>query len=131
MCVSITVAGVYEFLHQKHPHDDISIMGISGLIIYSVGFSIVWGALLWLMASELVPLCVRGAGVGIATFVNWLLAAIVTGGYKFYQDDVNPWFTFWSFGLVCFSAAIFVAIFIPETKRKSLEEIERNFEVAS
>ena len=130
MCVSISVAGLYELLHHHH-HYNISAMGISGLIVYNVGFSIGWGALPWLMASELIPLRVRGSGVGIATFANWLLATIVTGGYKFYQDDVHPWFAFWSFGLVCFFAATFVAIFIPETKRKSLEEIERNFEVAN
>ena len=131
MCVSISVAGVYELLDHKYHHDNISAMGISGLIVYNVGFSIGWGALPWLMTSELIPLRVRGAGVGIATFVNWLLAAIVTGGYEFYQDAVNVWLAFWSFGIVCFFAAIFVAIFIPETKNKSLEEIERNFEAAN
>ena len=130
MCVSISLAGVYELLHHNS-HHGISAMGISGLIVYNIGFSIGWGPLPWLMTSELIPLRVRGAGVGIATFVNWLLAAIVTGGYKFYQDAVHPWFAFWSFGIVCFFAAVFVAIFIPETKRKSLEQIERNFEVAT
>ena len=131
MCVSISVAGLYELLHHKHPHDDISAMGISGLVVYNVGFSIGWGALPWLMASELVPMRVRGAGVGIATFLNWLLAAIVTGGYKFYQDAVHPWFAFWSFGVVCLIALLFVAIFLPETKRKSLEDIEKSFEISA
>ena len=130
MCVSISLAGVYELLHHNG-HHGISAMGISGLIVYNIGFSIGWGALPWLMTSELIPLRVRGAGVGIATFINWLLAAIVTGGYKFYQDAVHPWTVLWNFGIVCLFAAVFVAIFIPETKRKSLEQIERNFEVAT
>ena len=129
MCVSITVAGVYEYLIHHHHHIS-SAMGISGLVVYNVGFSIGWGALPWLMTSEIIPLRVRGVGVGIATFVNWFLAAVVTGGYTFYQDAVHTWFAFWSFGAICFFAAIFVAIFIPETKRKSLEEIERSFEDA-
>ena len=130
MFVSISVAGLYELLHHHH-HDNISAMGISGLIVYNVGFSIGWGALPWLMTSELIPMRVRGAGVGIATFVNWLLAAIVTGGYKFYQDAINPWFAFWSFGVVCLIALLFVAIFLPETKRKSLEDIEKSFEISA
>ena len=130
MCVSISVAGVYELLHHNGQRG-ISAMGISGLIVYNIGFSIGWGALPWLMTSELIPMRVRGAGVGIATFVNWLLAAIVTGGYKFYQEAVHPWFAFWSFGIVCLVALAFVFIFVPETKRKSLEDIEKSFEISA
>ena len=128
MCVSITAAGVYEFLHHKHPGHKISAVGISGLIVYNIGFSIGWGALPWLMTNELIPLRVRGAGVGIATFFNWLLVAIITGGYKFYQDAVHTWFAFWSFGAVCLLALLFVVFFLPETKRRSLEDIEKSFE---
>ena len=127
MCVSITVAGVYEYLIHHHHHIS-SAMGISGLVVYNVGFSIGWGALPWLMTSEIIPLRVRGAGVGIATFFNWFLVAIVTGGYKSYQDAVKVYFAFWSFGAVCLAALIFVAIFIPETKKMSLEDIEKSFE---
>jgi len=106
-------------------------MGITGIVCYIIGFSIGWGALPWLLSSEIIPLRVRGAGMGIATFVNWLLAAFVTGVYKYYQEEVQPWFAFWSFGLVCLFAAIFTAIFIPETKSKSLEDIEKSFEASS
>jgi len=130
MCVSISVAGAYEYLHYKH-HDHIAAMGIAGIVCYNIGFSIGWGALPWLLSSEIIPLRVRGAGVGIATFTNWLLAAIVTGAYKDYQKLVNSYSAFWSFGLICFCAAIFTAIFIPETKSKSLEDIEKSFEASS
>ena len=128
MCISITAAGVYEYLHHVKHMDHIAAMGISGLIVYNIGFSIGWGALPWLMTNELIPLRVRGAGVGIATFFNWLLAAIVTGCYKYYQHAVNPWFAYWSFGAVCLLALFFVIIFLPETKRRSLEDIEKSFE---
>ena len=128
MCISITVAGVYELLHHKHHGHKISAMGIGGIIVYNIGFSIGWGALPWLMTSEIIPLRVRGTGVGIATFVNWGLAAVVTGGYQFYQKALHPWFAYWSFGAVCLCALLFVAFFLPETKSVSLEEIEKSFE---
>lgn len=131
MCVSITAAGVYEYLHHKHPHYKISAIGIGGIIVYNIGFSIGWGALPWLLTSEIIPLRVRGPGVGIATFVNWFLVAVVTGGYKFYQDAIHRWFAYWSFGAVCLCALLFVAIFIPETKRKTLEDIEKSFETSA
>ena len=128
MCVSITVAGVYKYLHHRD-HHNIAAMGISSIIVYNIGFSIAWGALPWLLTSEIIPLRVRGTGVGIATFFNWLLMAILTAGYKFYQEAVHPWYAFWSFGAVCLCALVFVAFFIPETKRMSLEDIEKSFEI--
>ena len=142
MSASISVAGGYEYIHHEqnlhhnhtvldHNHNEdhkYAAMGITGIVCYIIGFSIGWGALPWLLTSEIIPLRVRGAGVGIATFVNWSLVAVVTGGYKYYQDGVHPWFAFWSFGIVCLCAAIFTAIFIPETKNKSLEDIEKSFE---
>ena len=142
MSASISVAGGYEFLHHKrnmHNHmnhistDDqkYAAMGIAGIVCYIIGFSIGWGALPWLLSSEIIPLRVRGTGVGIATFVNWLLVAVVTGGYKYYQEKVHPYYAFWSFGLVCLCAAIFTTIFIPETKNKSLEDIEKSFEASA
>ena len=130
MCVSITAAGVYEFLDLEKHVDNLSALGISGLIVYNIGFSIGWGALPWLMTNEIIPLRVRGAGVGIATFFNWSLVAIVTGTYKFYQDAVHPWFAYWSFGAVCLLALLFTVFFIPETKKRSLEDIEKSFETS-
>jgi len=129
MCASISVAGGYEYLDHREGHN-VTAMGIAGIVCYNIGFSIGWGALPWLLTSEIIPLRVRGAGVGIATFVNWSLVAVVTGGYKYYQEEVHPYYAFWSFGLVCLCAAIFTAIFIPETKNRSLEDIERSFEAS-
>ena len=130
MCVSISVAGGYEYLDHVE-HDKIAVMGIAGIVCYNIGFSIGWGALPWLLSSEIIPLRVRGVGMGIATFTNWLLAAFVTGVYKDYQKLVQPHSAFWSFGLVCLCAAIFTAVFIPETKSKSLEDIEKSFEASA
>jgi len=130
MCVSITAAGVYEYL-DHHGHDHLSAMGVSGIIVYNIGFSIGWGALPWLLTSEIIPLRVRGAGVGIATFFNWFLVAVVTGGYESYQDAIGQWSAYWSFGGVCLCAFLFVIFFIPETKSKTLEDIEKSFEISA
>ena len=146
MSASISVAGGYEFMHHERnmhnhmnhtstddneDHNKYAAMGIAGIVCYNIGFSIGWGALPWLLSSEIIPLRVRGAGVGIATFTNWLLAALVTGAYKDFQKLVHAYSAFWSFGLVCLCAAIFTFFFIPETKSKSLEDIEKSFEASS
>ena len=140
MACSMTSMGTYAYLTNKpYCHPDASVntttgcvqglqsLAISSMMFYIIGFSIGWGALPWLLSSEIIPMRVRGVGMGIATFATFSFAAVITGAFEGYQKAVNPWGTFWSFGLICFLAVIFVAVFIPETKGKSLEEIERYF----
>jgi len=102
-------------------------LAITSIMVYIIGFSIGWGALPWVLSSEIIPMRVRGVGMGIATFTNYGCAAIVTGAFEDYQNIVRPWGTFWSFGIMCLLSVIFVAVFVPETKGKSLEDIEQYF----
>ena len=140
MCLSLSSLGVYEFLINEpycHPPDDSKCkdhlypLAIASMAGYVLGFSLGWGAIPFLLASELIPLRVRGAGVGIATCVNWIGAIIVTGTFKDYEKAVKPWGVLWTFGLICFLSIIFVVVFIPETKGRSLEQIESYFKSTS
>ena len=139
MACSMGGMGTYAYLTGKpycHPDspanstgckDNIQPLAIASMMFYIIGYSIGWGALPWLISSEIIPMHVRGVGMGIATFANYSFAAIITGAFESYQKAVYPCGTFWSFGFICFLAIVFVAVFIPETKGKSLEEIERYF----
>lgn len=141
MACSMGGMGTYSYLtNEPYCHPDVSgnatstgckeniqPLAIVSMMFYIIGFSIGWGALPWLLSSEIIPMRVRGVGMGIATFANFSFAAVITGTFDIYQEAVHPWGTFWSFGFICFLAIIFVAMFIPETKGKSLEEIERYF----
>lgn len=143
MTCSMAGMGTYAYLTNEpycHPDTSTSVnfttthcvknlepLAITSMMCYIIGFSIGWGALPWLLSSEIIPMRVRGIGMGIATFVNFSFVAIITGAFEDYQKAVRLWGAFWSFGLMCFLAVIFVAVFIPETKGKSLEEIERYF----
>eukprot|EP00731_Ephydatia_muelleri_P007423 Em0003g1671a len=103
-------------------------MAIAGFIIYMMAFSIGWGAIPWLMMSELIPQRVKGISSGIVTAFNWLLVAIVTKEFKPFSDTVRPWFAWWSFALIIALSIPFVVVLLPETKGHSLEEIEELFE---
>ena len=136
MCLSLVVMGTYEYLNEEphcDPPDDSNCkshlypMAIASMACFVTGFAIGMGGLPWIITSEIVPLKVRGFGVGIVTCANWTFVIIVTGLFRNYKDAVHSWGAFWSFGLVCFFGIIYVAVFIPETKGKSLEEIERSF----
>ena len=103
-------------------------LAIVAIVIYNVGFSIGWGPVIWLLLGELLPLQVRGVGIGIATFGMWGLTAVVVGTYLSYVDAVQPWFVWWTYSIVNFLSILFVAFCIFETKGRSLEDIQQRFE---
>ena len=131
--------GTFYFLNSEpycHPDspkckDDLNPMAIASIGLYVMSFSIAWGGLPWLLLSEILPLRVRGAGMGLAGGISWIFAAIVTGFFKEYQQALKSWGAFWSFSLVCALSVLYVMIFIPETKGKSLEDIENYFSKSS
>ena len=133
MCLSLAVMGTYEYLNEEpycDPSDGSNCkshlypMAIASMVCFIAGFSIGMGGLPWIIASEIVPLKVRGFGVGIVTCANMIFLIITTGLFRNFEDAVHSWGAFWSFGLVSFLGIFYVAVFIPETKGKSLEEIE-------
>lgn len=137
MCLSMGTMGAYEYLNNKpycHPPDDtkckkhlypLAIVSIACFVAsYSAGISVVS----WVLLPEFVPLRVRGIGAGIALFINWGSTIIIAGLFDNYESALKPWGTYWAFSLICLCGAIFSAVFIPETKGRSLEEIEHYFE---
>ena len=106
-------------------------LAILSIVLFQFAFAIGWGPIPWLLLSELLPLSVRGVASGFAMFVISSTAAVVSGFYLEYTKLFRPWFTMWTFSLINLAAALFVLIFIPETKGKSLEEMERRFEKMS
>ncbi len=102
-------------------------MAIASLILFNAAFSIGWGPVPWVLLAELIPLRVRGVGSGIAMFVNWGAAAVVTGLYLDYAKIVNLWFAWWTFSILNVAAIVFVVFFVFETKGKNLEDIQLRF----
>jgi facilitated trehalose transporter len=76
------------------------------------------------MMSELSPLRVRGILSGIATTVNWSSAAFVTGIFPTYQNGVGHYGSWWTLTAITLLSIPFVLVFLPETKGRSLEQIE-------
>ena len=122
MCTSMAVLGASRYCD----HFPRSITLIS-LCCFIFGFALGIGPMAWLVMSEIFSTKVRGVASGMATLVNWLCCFIVI---KFYDDMVasmHSYGTYWFFAAVCFACAIFVFVFLPETKGKTLEEMEELF----
>lgn len=102
-------------------------LAVVSLVLFRFFYSVGWGPVPWLLLSELLPLSVRGVASGIAMFITSGTAALVSGVFLEYAKLVRPWFALWTFSLINLSSAVFVLVFIPETKGKSLEEVEQWF----
>ena len=100
---------------------------LMSLRCYIAGFSLGMGPIPWLIMSEIFPTKVRGVASGVATQVNWLCAFIVVKFYVKMEESMHPYGCYWFFAACCLVSVIYVYIFMPETKGKTLEEVEELF----
>jgi facilitated trehalose transporter len=126
----LTLLALGMFFYVKSRDVDVTAVGwlpLVSLIIYVVGFSLGFGPIPWLMMGEILPAKIRGMAASIVTSFNWLCTFIVT---KTFQDIINligAHGAFWAFGAIVAIGLIFIITSVPETRGKSLEEIERRF----
>jgi len=79
----------------------------------------------WVVLSEIFPNSVRGAAMAIATTALWIACFVLTYTFPILNKLLNASGTFWLYGVICFSGFLFILKKLPETKGKSLEEIEK------
>lgn len=130
---SVIVMGVCTFLlgiyfYMKDVGSDVSNLGwvpIASLCVFIVLFSLGYGPIPWLMMGELFAPDVKGvAGSFVGTF-NWLLAFLITKTFAFFNRTLGNGQTFWLFTAFCVVGVVFTILAVPETKGKSLPEIQR------
>ncbi|MFH1717430.1 MAG: sugar porter family MFS transporter [Planctomycetota bacterium] len=100
---------------------------------YIACFALSVGPVTWVILSEIFPTRIRGRAMAIATVCLWVANYIVS--QTFPMMDSDPWlidkfhhaFPFWLYGVFCVVLLVFVWRFVPETKGKTLEEIERHW----
>jgi SP family galactose:H+ symporter-like MFS transporter len=100
------------------------LLGIIGALSYVVGFAIGLGPILWVLLSEIYPLHIRGRAMGIALFANWLFNYLISLTFLLLLNKLGFSGTFGLYSIFSILCLLFVYFFIPETKGKSLEEIE-------
>ena len=79
----------------------------------------------WVILSEIFPNRVRGAAMSVAVFTLWAACAALTLTFPYLQGGLGTAGTFWLYGGICLGSFFVLAKKLPETKGKSLEEIER------
>jgi sugar porter (SP) family MFS transporter len=95
------------------------------LMLYVGSFAISLGPIFWLMIAEIYPLRIRGRAMSIVTMINWATNLMVAITFLTIIELLGASGTFWLYGVIAVLSLIFVYYRVPETKGKSLEEIER------
>jgi major inositol transporter-like SP family MFS transporter len=85
------------------------------------------GTLVWLLLSEIFPMTIRGFAMGIAVFVLWTVNAAISFAFPPLVAALGASLTFGLFAIVNVGSLIFVRVFAPETRGRSLEELEDDF----
>ncbi|KAI5654067.1 hypothetical protein M9H77_31254 [Catharanthus roseus] len=101
----------------------VPLIAVSGVLTYIAAFSIGMGAVPWVMMSEIFPINVKGVAGSLVVLVNWFGAWVVSFTFNF----IMSWSSTGTFGLyaaICALTVLFVAKIVPETKNKTLEEIQ-------
>ncbi len=120
MALSLLVLG-FSFLTTGTSS---GLTAIFALLIYVGFFAVSLGPVAWLIISEVYPLGIRGRAMGIASFSNWLCNYFVSLTFLTLIQELGTSGTFWLYAIICILGLWFVIKLVPETKGKTLEEIQ-------
>lgn len=104
-----------------------NIIGISTLvfiIIYTASFMMSWGPICWVLIAEIFPNKIRGQAVAIAVAAQWAANYFISSTYPAMMEFSGA-FTYGFYGVMAVLSALFVWKMIPETKGKTLEQMEQ------
>ena len=104
--------------------DIFSILTLIFIIIFTASFMMSWGPICWVYISELFPNKIRGQSVAIAVAFQWLANFIISSTYPGMMQFSSA-FTYGFYAAMAVLSAIFVWKMVPETKGKTLEQIEK------
>lgn len=129
MCICSTALGVFFFLQDTHGEDSSIVKAISwlpllSLSLFIVAFSLGFGPIPWMMAGELCLIDIKAFVGSTAGTLNWLLSFTVTSTFNSLNLAIGSGQVFWLFAGIMLIAFVFIFFIVPETKGKSVDEIQ-------
>ena len=95
------------------------------LLVYIAFFAVSLSPLMFVVTAEIYPSAIRGTAMALSTGISWACAFLVVQFFPIMLESVGAAIVFAGFGVLCLAAWLFIYIWIPETKGRSLEEIEK------
>jgi SP family xylose:H+ symportor-like MFS transporter len=124
MAISMLSLGTAFYTQQ------VGIFALICMLTYTASFALSWGPVCWVLLAEMFPNSIRGA-MSIAVAAQWIANWIVSLTFPMLNDNVwltglfNHGFSYWIYGVMGILSALFMWKFVPETKGKTLEEMEQ------
>ncbi|KAL6952080.1 hypothetical protein U1Q18_040935 [Sarracenia purpurea var. burkii] len=131
MTASLIVVAIAFYLEEYISHDShlqsiFGILSLVGLVGFVIAFSLGVGAIPWIIMSEILPVNIKGLAGSIATLLNWTTSWVIT----MTANLLMVWSsggTFTIYALLSAFTVVFVTLWVPETKGRTLEEIQLSF----
>ena len=100
------------------------------MMLYVASFAMSWGPVAWVLLAEIFPNKIRGKALAIAVAAQWISNYLVSLTFPMMNDNsyltglFNHGFAYWGYGIMSILAMLFILKYVPETKGKTLEEME-------
>jgi SP family xylose:H+ symportor-like MFS transporter len=123
MAVSMLALGLAFYTNNA------GVLALVFMLTYTAAFAMSWGPVCWVLLAEIFPNSIRGA-MSIAVAAQWIANWVVSLTFPMMNDNVwltdkfNHGFSYWIYGIMGILSAVFMWKFVPETKGKTLEEME-------
>lgn len=119
LAVTYVLIGTSFYLHSQGLH--LLILVVTAIAIYSMSLAPVT----WVIISEIFPNRIRGAAMSVSVFSLWSACFILTYTFPILNKGLGVSFTFWIYAFICLLGFLFIKTKLPETKGKTLEELEQ------
>ncbi|MCK9412675.1 MAG: sugar porter family MFS transporter [Prolixibacteraceae bacterium] len=103
------------------------VLVLTFILGYIAFFAASLGPATWVVATELFPNRLRSKGMSIAIVSLWMACTVVTIAFPIMLEKLSGGITFLIFALICLANLLYVLKYVPETKGKTLEELEKEF----
>ena len=124
MAVSMIALGTDFWLGGK------GLVALVAMLVYTAGFAVSWGPVTWVLLSEIFPNQIRGQAMALAVAMQWIANYLVSWTFPILDknpslvEHFNHGFAYWIYGVMSLFAAVFMWRLVPETKGRSLEQME-------
>lgn len=122
---SFGLAIIYAFMGAAY-YFHITGMVLLIIVVMAIAcYAMTLATAMWVIISEIFPNRVRGVAMSVCTFGMWAACFILTYSFPMLNSTLGAAGTFWLYGVICLAGGVFVVFYLPETKGKSLEELEK------
>ncbi|XP_057960869.1 sugar transporter ERD6-like 5 [Malania oleifera] len=122
-CVGCFLIGLSFSLQDLQQWNFSPFLALAGVLVFTGSFSLGMGGVPWVIMSEIFPINTKGSAGSLVTLVNWFGSWIISYAFNFLMKWSSAG-TFFIFSSICGFSILFVAKLVPETKGRTLEEIQ-------